>query len=97
MKEDILQKEITTSELAVMMMNGFDRLEKSLNERFMKIDERFDEVYRRFDEVEKRFVKVDGRFDILEEKFDRRMSVAEDNIFVIKNVIEKDLHVKVRF
>lgn len=55
----------------------FDRLEKSLevrfekvDERFDKIDERFDKVYERFDKVDERFERVDAKFERVDAKFD---------------------------
>lgn len=49
----------------------FDRLEKSLEVRFEKVDERFDKVDERFDKVDERFDKVDERFERVEAKFER--------------------------
>jgi predicted nuclease with TOPRIM domain len=49
----------------------FDRLEKSLEVRFSKIDERFDKVDERFDKVDERFDKVDAKFDKVDAKFDK--------------------------
>jgi hypothetical protein len=37
----------------------FDRLEKSLEVRFEKVDERFDRVDERFEKVDERFDRVD--------------------------------------
>lgn len=55
----------------------FDRLEKSLevrfekvDERFDKVDERFERVYERFDRVDERFEKVDAKFERVDAKFD---------------------------
>ncbi len=49
----------------------FDRLEKSLEVRFEKVDERFDKVDERFDKVDERFDKVDERFERVYERFER--------------------------
>lgn len=49
----------------------FDRLEKSLEVRFEKVDERFDKVDARFERVEDRFDKVDDRFAAVDAKFER--------------------------
>jgi archaellum component FlaC len=55
----------------------FDRLEKSLevrfekvDDRFDKVDERFERVYERFDRVDERFEKVDAKFERVDAKFD---------------------------
>ena len=49
----------------------FDRLEKSLEVRFEKVDERFDKVDERFDRVDERFERVYERFDKVDERFER--------------------------
>src|SRR6187551_3745696 len=53
----------------------FDRLEKSLETRFAKVDERFEKVdahfEARFDKVDERFDKVDERFDKVDERFEK--------------------------
>jgi predicted nuclease with TOPRIM domain len=48
----------------------FDRLEKSLEARFEKVDERFDKVDERFDKVDERFERVDAKFERVDAKFD---------------------------
>ncbi len=48
----------------------FDRLEKSLEARFGKVDERFDKVDARFEKVDERFEKVDARFEKVDAKFE---------------------------
>jgi chromosome segregation ATPase len=47
----------------------FDRLEKSLEVRFDKVDERFDKVDERFEKVDERFERVEDRFDKVDERF----------------------------
>lgn len=49
----------------------FDRLEKSLEVRFGKVDERFDKVDERFEKVEARFDKVEARFEKVDERFEK--------------------------
>jgi archaellum component FlaC len=49
----------------------FDRLEKSLEARFDKVDERFDKVDERFDKVDERFERVDAKFDVVNEQIAR--------------------------
>jgi chromosome segregation ATPase len=63
--------EIGFAEQRNEMNARFDRLEKSLEVRFEKVDERFDKVYERFDEVDERFERVDERFDKVYERFER--------------------------
>ncbi len=48
----------------------FDRLEKSLEVRFEKVDERFDRVDERFDKIDERFERVDAKFERVDAKFD---------------------------
>jgi predicted nuclease with TOPRIM domain len=48
----------------------FDRLEKSLEVRFEKVDERFDKVDDRFDKIDERFERVDAKFERVDAKFD---------------------------
>jgi predicted nuclease with TOPRIM domain len=48
----------------------FDRLEKSLEARFEKVDERFDRVDERFDKIDERFERVDAKFERVDAKFD---------------------------
>ncbi len=49
----------------------FDRLEKSLEKRFDKIDDRFDKIDDRFERVDERFEKVDAKFDAVQEQIAR--------------------------
>jgi hypothetical protein len=63
MNPKALKKDMTVYDLAFLMMQGFDSVNK--------------------------------RFDGMEEKWDRRMSINEDRVRIIKNVIEKDLKTKV--
>ncbi len=49
----------------------FDRLERSLEVRFEKVDERFDKVDERFDKVDERFERVDAKFERVDEKFEK--------------------------
>jgi predicted nucleic acid-binding Zn-ribbon protein len=43
----------------------FDRLEKSLEVRFEKVDERFDKVDERFERVDAKFERIDAKFDVV--------------------------------
>lgn len=49
----------------------FDRLEKSLEVRFEKVDERFDKVDERFERVDAKFERVDAKFDVVNEHIAR--------------------------
>jgi archaellum component FlaC len=49
----------------------FDRLEKSLEVRFEKVDERFDRVDERFEKVDAKFERVDAKFDVVSEQIAR--------------------------
>ena len=69
--------EIGFAEQRSEMNARFDRLEKSLevrfekvDERFDKVDERFEKVYERFDRIDERFEKVDAKFERVDAKFD---------------------------
>ena len=47
----------------------FDRLEKSLEVRFEKIDERFERVDEGFERVDARFERIDERFEKIDARF----------------------------
>lgn len=49
----------------------FDRLEKSLEVRFEKVDERFDKIDERFERVDAKFERVDAKFDVVNEQIAR--------------------------
>jgi archaellum component FlaC len=49
----------------------FDRLEKSLEVRFEKVDERFDKVDERFEKVDAKFERVDAKFEVVSEQIAR--------------------------
>jgi chromosome segregation ATPase len=49
----------------------FDRLEKSLEVRFEKVDERFDKIDERFERVEAKFERVDAKFERVDAKFEQ--------------------------
>jgi chromosome segregation ATPase len=63
--------EVGFAEQRKEMNARFDRLEKSLEARFEKVDERFDKVDDRFEKVDERFDKVDERFEKVDAKFER--------------------------
>jgi predicted nuclease with TOPRIM domain len=62
--------EIGFTEQRKEMNARFDRLEKSLEVRFEKVDARFDKVEERFEKVDERFGKVDERFEKVDAKFE---------------------------
>ncbi len=57
---------ITIDDLAVMMNQQFDRIEK----RFEQVDKRFDQVDRRFEQIEQRLDRHDKQFTIINHKLD---------------------------
>jgi archaellum component FlaC len=63
--------EVGFAEQRSEMNAHFDRLEKSLEARFDKVDERFERVEERFERVEARFERVDERFERVDERFER--------------------------
>lgn len=58
----------------------FDRLEKSLEVRFDKVDERFERVDARFREVDLRFEMVLDRMDRRFEKVDAKFDAVQEQI-----------------
>jgi len=58
----------------------FDRLEKSLEVRFDKVDERFDKVDERFEKVDERFEKVDAKFDAKFDGVNARFDAVNEQI-----------------
>jgi archaellum component FlaC len=75
--------EVGFTEQRSEMNARFDRLEKSLEARFEKVDERFDKIDERFEKVDERFEvwlgkiverfeKADGRFEVWLGKIDDR-------------------------
>jgi predicted nuclease with TOPRIM domain len=63
--------EVGFAEQRSEMNARFDRLEKSLEVRFEKVDERFEKVDERFEKVDERFERVEERFDKVDERFER--------------------------
>ena len=68
-------------DLKNFIMDGFT----GLNEKIDRLEESTDQ----------RFDAVDRRFDNLENKIDRRISVTEDRVHILKNVVEKGFKTKV--
>jgi chromosome segregation ATPase len=54
----------------------FDRLEKSLEVRFEKVDERFEKVEDRFEKVDDRFEKVDAKFETIHDQIVRTQEMV---------------------
>jgi predicted nucleic acid-binding Zn-ribbon protein len=73
------KNEITLDDLALMMKQGFD-----------KVDERFEKIDERFEKIDECFEKNDGRFDRIENRLDRmeirQLSMEE----ALKNCTTKD-------
>jgi len=63
--------EVGFAEQRSEMTARFDRLEKSLEVRFEKVDERFDRVDERFEKVDAKFERVDAKFDAVSEQIAR--------------------------
>lgn len=63
--------EVGFAEQRSEMNARFDRLEKSLEARFEKVDERFDRVDERFERVDAKFERVDAKFDLVSEQIAR--------------------------
>lgn len=91
------KKETTIDDLAIMVAKGFSSMQEYMDKRFDGVDIRFDKVEERLDRVEERLDKVEDRLDKIEGHHSRRLDNVEDKVVVIKNVIEKDLKVKVSF
>ena len=72
-------KNITTTQLAVMVKKGFD----DMTERF---EGRFDGIDRRFDRIEGRMDGAEGRLDFIESKLDRLEDGQERIIRKLDNV-----------
>jgi chaperonin cofactor prefoldin len=58
------------------MNTRFDRLEKSLEARFDKLDERFAKVDERFEKVDAKFERVDVKFEAVHEQIARTQEMV---------------------
>lgn len=88
-----IHKDMTVYDLAQLMMQGFDRVDQ----RFEETNQKFEEVYQKFDEVHQ---KIDDlRYDVtkFERHTDHRIDTCEHRLISVKQVIEDDLHTKVRW
>jgi septation ring formation regulator EzrA len=54
----------------------FDRLEKSLEARFDKVDTRFEKVDTRFEKIDARFEKVDAKFEAVNDQIARTQEMV---------------------
>jgi len=54
----------------------FDRLEKSLETRFDKVDERFEKVDERFEKVDAKFERVDAKFEVVNDQIARTQEMV---------------------
>ena len=86
-----LKKEITTNELAAMMMDGFERAKRSLEDLEYRMNSRFVELLGGFE------YKINNRFNKLDRDYDGRLDMVEHQLITIKHVIEKDLNTPVRW
>ncbi|MBI3493249.1 MAG: hypothetical protein HY047_15940 [Acidobacteria bacterium] len=69
------------------------RLERRLDERFVRIDERFVAIDARFASVDDRLGMIDRRFDALEKalnaRIDARFGSVNDKLTTILNILDK--------
>jgi chaperonin cofactor prefoldin len=68
--------EIGFAEQRSEMNARFDRLEKSLEARFDKVDERFEKVDERFERMEAKFERVDEKFDVVNAQIARTQEMV---------------------
>lgn len=106
MEEKDLKKDMTVYDLAIMMCNGFERLETSLRSDmktgFLEADKKFAEINLRFADVNLRFDRMDrdhqellGCIKTVELQNKVRLEILEDRTVVLKKVIEKELDTKI--
>lgn len=69
-----------------LMQQGFDLMEKRINEhreemiwRFDQVDKRFEQVDKRFEQIDKRFEQVDKRLEQIDKRFDQVDKRFEQN------------------
>jgi phage host-nuclease inhibitor protein Gam len=74
------------------MQQGFTEIKQEIKELGAFMKEGFTVLDQKIGNVEKHLT---DRIDNLENKMDRRISVTEDRVRVVKDVIEKDLKTKV--
>lgn len=91
-----LKKDLTNNELAEIIITKIDEVREEADENVNRLArimmDKFEKVDEKLEAVEE---KLEKKIDNLENKIDRRMSVTEDRIRVIKNVIEGDLGAQV--
>lgn len=75
-----------------------NRLARIMMEKFDQVDERFNKIETTMatkEDLKATEDKLEQKIDNLENKIDRRMSVVEGRVHIVKNVLEKNLKVKV--
>ena len=91
-----LKKDLTNNELAEIIITKIDEVREEADENVNRLArimmDKFEKVDEKLEAVEE---KLEKKIDNLENKIDRSMSVTEDRIRVIKNVIEGDLGAQV--
>jgi SMC interacting uncharacterized protein involved in chromosome segregation len=79
---------ITIDELARMMNNAFEHFKEFFSVKIDKLEERIDNLEVKMDKgfasVDKQFVEVDIRLDRLENNHERRITLLEDDVRVLK-------------
>lgn len=78
-KQQITKQDL--QEMAQIIRNDFNDLKEFTKQGFEIFDERFN--------------RVENQLDRIEAQHDRRLTIVEDRVRVVKNVLEKDLRVKV--
>ncbi len=93
------KKEMTVNELAVLMREGFERLENSLRLEmrtgFGKVDQRFADVDLQLCRAEKERTGLKEDLKHLKLQNNTRLEIIEDRTVVLKKTLEKELDVKV--
>lgn len=88
MKKVAKKKEITLDDLALMTQGGFNAMETRMDKRFDAVDKRFDAVDKRFNGIDERLDKIEF---LLIGRHDKRLDKLEDDMRVIKTLLEKKL------
>ncbi|MBI4090516.1 MAG: hypothetical protein HY422_00665 [Candidatus Komeilibacteria bacterium] len=73
------KREVTNSDLAKMIKQGFDGVDDRFNETAKKADvnSRFDAIEQRFEVVDKRFEGIDHRLNAIEHRLDLTVTRSE--------------------
>src|SRR3989344_5134886 len=69
---DQIEKEITINELATIVINGFENVNKkfgNMDRQFENVDKRFGSIDKQFENVDKRFGNMDRQFGNIDKEF----------------------------